>query len=35
MKLAQFGLICKDLEWLENGAHVLGLDAHGEQRTLQ
>ena len=34
MKLAQFGLVCKDLEQLENGARVLGLDVHGEQQTL-
>ena len=35
MKLAQFDLICKDPEWLENGTRILGLDVHGEQRTLQ
>ena len=35
MKLPQFGLISKDLEQLENGTHVLGLDVHGEQGTLQ
>ena len=31
MKLAQFSLICKGQERLENGACVLGLDIHGEQ----
>ena len=35
MKLAKFGLICKDPERLENSARVLGLDIHGEQGTLQ
>ena len=34
MKLAQFGLICKDQECLENGAHVLGLDVHEEPGNL-
>ena len=34
-KLAQFGLICKDLEWLEYSGHVLGLDVCGKQRTMQ
>ena len=32
MKLAQFDLICKEPEWLENGAHVLGLDVHGSAK---
>ena len=31
MKLAQFGLICEDSKWQENGARVLGLDVHREQ----
>ena len=35
MKLAQFGLICKDLKRLENDICVLGLVVHGEQGTLQ
>ena len=34
VKLAQFGLICKDPEQLEDGAHVLGLDVHGKQGSL-
>ena len=34
-KLAQFGLICKDLERLEDGARVLGLDVHGKQGSLR
>ena len=29
-KLAQFGLICKDPERLEDRARVLGLDIHGK-----
>ena len=35
IKLAQFTMICKDSEWLENNTHLLGLDVHGEQETLQ
>ena len=35
MKLVQLGLICKDPGQLGNGAHVLGLDVHEEQGTLQ
>ena len=35
MKLAQFGLICKDPERLEDGARVLGLDVHGKQGSLR
>ena len=34
-KLAQFGLICKDPERLEDGARVLGLDVHGKQGSLR
>lgn len=34
-KLAQFGLICKDPEWLQDSTHVLGLDVRDEQGTLQ
>ena len=34
-KLAQFGLIYKDPERLEDGARVLGLDVHGKQGSLQ
>ena len=33
-KLAQFGLICKDPEQLEDGTRVLGLDVHGKQGSL-
>ena len=34
-KLAQFGLICKDPERLEDGARVLGLDVRGEHGILK
>ena len=30
-KLAQFGLMCKEPERLEDGTRVLGLDVHGKQ----
>ena len=34
-KLAHFGLDCKDPEWLEDRAHIVGLDNRGEEDTLQ
>ena len=35
VKLAQFGLDCKDSEWLEDRAWVLGLDIRWEESTLK
>ena len=34
-KLAQFGLICKEPERLEDGVRVLGLDVHGKQGSFR
>ena len=34
-KLAQFGLICKEPERLEDGTRVLGLDVHGKQGSFR
>ena len=35
VKLTQFGLDCKDPDWLENGACVQGLDIRGKEGTLR